>query len=194
VVSRIGDEARVIGEHEPLRVAQGRALAIDERGDPGAEQALESHGVAVRRRATEHAMVRRIGDREAVPVQGHLSGDGERAWRDGRRLRREVERLLVQRSVGAGGSEDALDEGGDRVGGELGAVDPDDGDRAAEPALDVPQLREHVDAVDSAAGPEVEQQQLAPEVTEGESACARVQPIEGIGRVGGANGGSGNAV
>jgi hypothetical protein len=75
----------------------------------------------------------------------------------------------------------------DPLGGELAAVNPDDGDRVAKPMFEFPQLRENVDAVDSAVSPEVQQEELAPEVGESESAPAGVQPVERIGEFGGAH-------
>jgi hypothetical protein len=76
----------------------------------------------------------------------------------------------------------------------LPAVHTDDGDGLGEPLLELPQLRKHMDAVDSAVGPEVEEQQLAAEVAECEAPTAGVQPVEGVGKVWSANGGRGDPV
>src|SRR5256885_17059518 len=63
---------------------------------------------------------------------------------------------------------------------ELRRVHADDGELLAPLALELPQLRKDVQAVDSAEGPEVEQDQLAVQVAEGERAPG-VEPV-GVGR------------
>jgi hypothetical protein len=83
---------------------------------------------------------------------------------------------------------------GDSFGGVLPAMHTDDGDRIAEPLLELPQLRKHMDAVDSAVGPEVEEQQLAAEIGERESPAVGVQPVERIREVGSTNGWRGDRI
>src|SRR3989442_11124709 len=79
---------------------------------------------------------------------------------------------------------EAEDGGADGVGlplaQELRRVHTDDGELLAPLALELPQLRKDVQAVDSAEGPEVEQDQLAVQVAEGERAPG-VEPV-GVGR------------
>ena len=53
---------------------------------------------------------------------------------------------------------------GDPFGRELGGVDADDDQFVGKLVLELPQLREDVQAVDSAVGPEVEQDQLAAQI------------------------------
>jgi hypothetical protein len=48
----------------------------------------------------------------------------------------------------------------------LAAVDTDDGDGLGKPMLELPQLRQHMNAVDSTVRPEIEQEQLAAKVAE----------------------------
>jgi hypothetical protein len=57
-------------------------------------------------------------------------------------------------------------------------VHPYDGDVARVLLLELPQLRKYVNAVDSAVGPEVEEEQLPAEVGEREPAAARMNPLE----------------
>ena len=61
------------------------------------------------------------------------------------------------------------------LGGELGRVDGDDLDGVGVAALDLPQLRKHVEAVDSSVGPEVEDEEPSAEVAHRHLA-ARVEP------------------
>ena len=44
--------------------------------------------------------------------------------------------------------------------------------------FELPQLREYVDAVDSPIGPEIQQNYLAPHVSQAELASARMNPVE----------------
>jgi hypothetical protein len=76
----------------------------------------------------------------------------------------------------------------------LAAVHPDDGDGFGKPLLELPQLRQHMDAVDSTVGPEVEEEQLAAKVAECEPPTAGMQPIERVGKVWGAHGWGGDPV
>src|SRR5687768_10194848 len=80
------------------------------------------------------------------------------------------------------------------LGDVLTAVHTDDGDGPGEPLLELPQLRKHMDAVDSAVGPEVEEQHLAAEIGEREAPTAGVQPVEGVGEIWSADGGRGEPV
>ena len=65
------------------------------------------------------------------------------------------------------------------LGRELGRMDGDDLDGGRMAALDLPQLREHVHAVDSSVGPEVQDQQPPGEIVERQRA-ARVDPLEPV--------------
>ena len=91
------------------------------------------------------------------------------------------------------GVEDAEPNGGIANAGcltlsrELAAVDADHRDLAREQLLELPQLRKDMNAVDSAVGPEIQQQQLATKVGEREPATARVHPVECIGKLGSAD-------
>ena len=69
---------------------------------------------------------------------------------------------------------------------ELSAVDANDRDVIRISLFELPQLREYVDAIDSAIGPEVEQQELAAKVGELKSATAGVNPVERVGEIGSA--------
>jgi hypothetical protein len=60
---------------------------------------------------------------------------------------------------------------------------------ASSRALELPQLREDVKAVDSAVRPEVEQQDLSADVGEGERASAGIDPVEPRRKIGGADDG-----
>jgi hypothetical protein len=53
-------------------------------------------------------------------------------------------------------------------------VHTDDGDGIGKPLLELPQLRQHMDAVDSPVCPEVEEEQLAAKVAEREPSPAGV--------------------
>ena len=68
------------------------------------------------------------------------------------------------------------------------AMDTYDGDRLGEPLLELPQLRKHMDAVDSAVGPEIEKQQLPTKVGERQCATFRVNPFEARGEIRGSYG------
>jgi len=70
--------------------------------------------------------------------------------------------------------------------GEFSAVDANDGDVIRISLFELPQLREYVDAIDSAIGPEVEQQELAAKVGELKPATAGVNPVERVGEIGSA--------
>ena len=74
--------------------------------------------------------------------------------------------------------------------GELSAVDASDRDVIRISLFELPQLREYVDAVDSAVGPEVEQQEFAAKVGELKPATAGVNPVERVGEIGSADGGT----
>lgn len=66
------------------------------------------------------------------------------------------------------------------LGGVFAAMDTDDGDLIGVPRFELPQLQEDVHAVDSAIGPEVQQQQLAAEVRERALLAAGVNPVERV--------------
>jgi hypothetical protein len=65
-------------------------------------------------------------------------------------------------------------------------VHADDRQLFGESLLELPQLREDVDAVDSPIGPEVEDRHLAAEVGERERSAAGPDPVETFGKLGGA--------
>jgi hypothetical protein len=68
-------------------------------------------------------------------------------------------------------------------------VHTDDGDGLGKSLLELPQLRKHMNAVDSAVRPEVEEQHLAAEVSEREPPTTGVQPVERVGKVRGSDSG-----
>ena len=70
----------------------------------------------------------------------------------------------------------------------LAAVNANHGEIVWKLVLELPQLREDMDAVDSAIGPEVEQQHLPAKVSEREPSSARVDPVERVGEIGSADG------
>ena len=61
--------------------------------------------------------------------------------------------------------------------GELSAVNSDDGDVRWVSLPEPPQLRQDVKAVDSAVGPEIEQEHLPAKVGQVESTATRVNPL-----------------
>jgi hypothetical protein len=67
----------------------------------------------------------------------------------------------------------------------LSALDPDYNELSMVPGFELPQLREYMDAVDSAIGPEVEEHDLAPQLGEGEPFPSCVNPVEILGKFGG---------
>ena len=255
VIPGVGHVERVLAEREPLRAVELGHVPIRGAGRAGADDALDAHGESLLvEPAEQDAMVRRVGDGDAIVTDGDLPRKGEQAGRVGRRIGRMRDRPLAQRAVGAGFGQHALDEGRHGIGGELAGVHPDDGparidrheggpgadrvgaphaelpvvqdgviggaeadggvsnalavalrgvlaamntddrDGIGEALLDLPQLREDMDAVDSAIRPEVEQQQLPAEVAEGEPATAGVKPVEGVRKVGCADGRKGHPV
>ena len=74
------------------------------------------------------------------------------------------------------------------------AVNSNYDDLGFELFFQLPQLRKYVNAVDSPIGPEVEEEDLAPQVSQSERAVLGVDPVQ-IGReIGGANRGLGRGV
>ena len=57
-------------------------------------------------------------------------------------------------------------------------MDPDDDDVVRIPLLDLPQLRKDVNAVDSAIGPEIEENDLATQILDAQLLTTRVNPVE----------------
>ena len=70
---------------------------------------------------------------------------------------------------------------------ELSAVNADDGNFRRVFLLELPQLRKDMDAVDSAIGPEIEEQELTAKVGEGKFPTAGVDPLQGVGKIRRAN-------
>jgi hypothetical protein len=62
-------------------------------------------------------------------------------------------------------------------GGELGTVDADRDQHIAVALFELPQLRKYVETVDSAVGPEIEQDELAAQVAQRQRSC-NIDPIE----------------
>ena len=67
-------------------------------------------------------------------------------------------------------------------------------DLGFEPFFQLPQLRKYVNAVDSPIGPEVEQEDLAPQIGQSERAVFGVYPVQVRWEIGGANRGFGGGV
>ncbi|MBA3558755.1 MAG: hypothetical protein H0W30_09165 [Gemmatimonadaceae bacterium] len=64
------------------------------------------------------------------------------------------------------------------------AVHTDDRNLIRETLLELPQLRENMNAVYSTIRPEIEEQDLASKVSQNERAVARVYPVEALGKFG----------
>ena len=138
-------------------LARGRDRALDEWRD---RFDRELAGVCPR------DVPARIDRDECRPrVDGISAPDAELPIVQNRMRRTESERRLTN----------AL---GDALGDVLAAVDADDGDVIGVFLFELPQLRKYVDAVDSAVGPEIEEEQLAAEVGEREPASPSVDPVE----------------
>src|SRR5579863_5667242 len=64
------------------------------------------------------------------------------------------------------------------LGDELAAGDPDDRQLPRKPSFELPQLREYVNAIDSAVGPEVEEDDLSLPRIKGRRLTTRIDPVE----------------
>ena len=79
------------------------------------------------------------------------------------------------------------DPGGNSLSVILPAVDADYYQLALVLRFQLPQLREYVNAVDSAIGPEIEEDDLPLEVRQLEAAASRMDPVEIVGKLGGSD-------
>ena len=73
---------------------------------------------------------------------------------------------------------------------ELAALDANDCNIIGISLFELPQLRKNVDTVDSAVGPEIEQEELAAKIGELKPAAAGVDPVERVREIGRAYGGT----
>ena len=73
------------------------------------------------------------------------------------------------------------------LGDELATVHTHDRQLVRKPLFELPQLREDVDAVDSAVGPEVQNRDLSTQIGDGEGSSVGVDPVETRGKVGRSN-------
>ena len=124
----------------------------------------------------------------ADDVPARIDGDEGRPCADGIRAP-DAKLAIVQRWMGSaqpnGGIADVRGLPLRRV---LAAVNANHGEIVRKLLLELPQLREDMDAVDSAIGPEVQQQHPPAKVSEREPSSAGVDPVERIGEIGSANG------
>ncbi len=102
VIPGVGDVEHVVAEREPLRIPERRVSAIDEALGAGADDVLDAHAESVRPEpAEEHPVMARVGDRDAVAVDGDLARKRKLARGRRWRLDGEVQRSLAQRAIGA---------------------------------------------------------------------------------------------
>jgi hypothetical protein len=66
-------------------------------------------------------------------------------------------------------------------------MNSDDDNVVRVPLLDLPQLRKNVDAVDSAIGPEIEENDFAAQVVDAQLLASCMNPVETPRKVGGSN-------
>ena len=179
VVGRVGhDEGSVVEGHDLARETEGRVGRG--RRDEGVVSRLERAfgGVLLDELAHEG------GQTGAVPLAGHRRDDVALGVDDdeGRPGASRVGAPRDELGVVEDGMVDgvALDRRGEcvRVGLvlELGRVHPDDGQRVGVLRLDRTQLVEDVEAVDTAEGPEVENEDATPEVGQRQGPSAGVEP------------------
>ena len=179
VVRGVGDQDRAAGQGERLcGVPQlgRRYRRRDVRPVPAVQRAL--------RLVQHHEVVDQPGQRLRVPLAGHGRDEvplrvhhGERGPRLGRVLPPHVQVGVVQHGVADAVPLDRVGEGG-RVllVLELRRVHPDDDQDVGVPLLDRAQLVQDVQAVDAAERPEVQQDDLAAQVGEGEAPRSGVEP------------------
>ena len=191
----IGDEDAVVSgvaDEEPAAGLVGQDLAGEHERRRGREPlGLEREGPPVdhpsRVELLDHLadeVVERLEGKLALVSADDLAlGVDEHERRPGaRRIGLPDAKVAVIRHRMA--DVEAEDGRADRLGlplaREFRRVDADDGELPAPLALELPQLRKEMQAVDSAEGPEVEQDQLAAQVVKRERA-PRIEPV-GVGQ------------
>jgi hypothetical protein len=190
-VAGVGDEQPVpVGEHHAARVAQdaGDRSGHGDGVPAGVERrpVQDPFGVVAtyqRRHDRRHVLERELACLRAYePAVGRDERDrGPRfdgVVAPGPELAVVDDRMFDAESV-----DGPTDVGRASLGGVLARMDPDDHELAGEARFQLPDTREHLQAVDSTVRPEVEQHELAAQVGESQRAI-RADPVESVAELG----------
>ena len=172
------DGRRVYGK--VLRSAIQRAIH-GVRLDQLIEQRRELFGGELARANAEHAPLGADHCQRGPRIHGVATPDAELPVVDDRMSVRQPQSRIA----------DAL---GLTLGAELPAVHAHDRERFRVLLLEIPQLRDYMDAVDSAVRPEVQQDDLPAQIRERYLPTASVDPVEVVGEAGGVDVRSGGSV